>query len=153
MVDFDFDGFLARAQDELEQKQQHLSAEYGLGSWPRFVVDYVAGTLQFFEHEALRVETTIISVATHVPAEESLKWAWANDRYPESVRTVSARIKGLHDVTGLQIFANESVQCDEVMAWEITALACKFLEARGAYRVPHGQIDSYVLISEIRKVA
>ena len=153
MSDFDFDEYLLTAQEELEQKQETLTAQYRIGTWPQFIVDYEAGILQFFEHEALRIEAAIIPVATHVPEKASLKWAWASDQYPERVLAGSARIRGLQELTGFKMFANEFVECDESMAWEITALACKFLGALGAYRVPHGTINSYVLITEARRIA
>jgi hypothetical protein len=153
MPAFDFDEYLLAAQDELEHKQERLTAEYGLGTWPRFVVDYEAGNLQFFEHEALRVHAQIVPVATHVPEKESLKWAWSNAQYPERVLIEAAEIKGLKELTGFNMFTEDFVQCDESMAWEIAALACKFMEALGAYRVPHGNINSYVLITEVRRVA
>lgn len=153
MPDFDFDEYLSAAQDELEQKQERLTADFGLGTWPRFVVDYEAGTLQFFEHEALRAHAEIVPVATHVPEKESLKWAWANSQYPERVLVKAAQLKGLKELTGLTMFSEDVVQCDESMAWEIAALACRFMDALGAYRVPHGSINSYVLITAVRRVA
>ena len=153
MPSFDFDSYLAQAQDELEQKQAQLGAEHGIGTYNRFVVDYVAGSLDFFQQEAPKLQTLIIPVATHVPEKKSLKWAWANDQYPPEVREAASKTKELTELTGFEIFQDEYVECDEAMAWEITALACKFLGAKGAYRVPHGHIYSYVLIAEIKSAA
>ena len=153
MPDFDFDEYLSAAQDELQEKQERLNAEFGLGTWSRFVVDFEAGNLQFFEHEALRAHAEIVPVATHVPEKESLKWAWANAQYPEPVLVKASQLKGLKELTGFKMFTEEFVECDESMAWEIAALACKFANALGAYRVPHGNINSYVLITDIRHVA
>lgn len=153
MSSFDFDSYLAQAQDELEQKQTALGVEYGIGTYDRFVVDYVFGSLDFFHHEAPKVQTSIIPVATHLPAHGSLKWAWANEQYPSDVRNAASRTKELTELTGLELFHDELVECDESMAWEITALACKLLGAKGAYRMPHGHIHSYVLIAEIRSAA
>ena len=71
MPDFDFDEYLSAAQDELQEKQERLNAEFGLGTWSRFVVDFEAGNLQFFEHEALRAHAEIVPVATHVPEKKA----------------------------------------------------------------------------------
>lgn len=148
-----FDSYLAQAQDELERKQTALGVEYGIGTYDRFVVDYVSGSLDFFHHEAPKVQTSIIPIATHLPAEGSLKWAWANEQYPSEVREAASRTKELTQLTGFELFQDELVDCDESMAWEITALACKLFGAMGAYRMPHGPIHSYVLIAEVRSAA
>jgi hypothetical protein len=151
MTTFDLNSYLAEAQEELWQKQADLGAEYGIGTHERFVLDYVDSTLDFFQHEAPKVRTTIIPVATHVPEKRSLKWAWANEQYSAEIRAAASRIKQLAELTGYKIFQTDFVQCDETRAWEITALACKLHEAKGAYRVPHGKIHSYVLITDVKR--
>jgi hypothetical protein len=152
MNDPEFDAYLDQALDELEAKQNTLKSEFGLGHHGRFVVDYVAGTLTFFDKEAPRAEASILPVSTHIPAKRNLLWSWANQQLPVHVRELSSQLKELHSVTGFDLFVNERVQCDESMAWEFTALACKCLSAIGAYRVPHGDIHAHVLITSIRQV-
>ena len=150
MNDSEFDAYLDQALDELETKQAALNDEFGLGEHGRFVVDYVAGNLTFFDKEAPRAEASILPVSTHIPAKRELQWSWANQQLPEHVRELSSQVKSLHSVTGFELFVNEHVKCDESMAWEFTALACKCLSAIGAYRVPHGEIHAHVLITSIR---
>jgi hypothetical protein len=150
MTDFDFDTYLAEAQAELEEKQDALRAAHGIGTFSKFVVDYLAGSLDFFEHESPRARATIIPIATHVHAKSSLKWAWANEQYPASVIEDASRLRELTDLTGFGMFQTALIECDESMAWEIAALACKYMQAMGVYRVPHGAIHSYVLITEVR---
>ena len=152
MTDSEFDAYLAQALDELEAKQKTLSAGYGLGQHDRFVVDYVACTLTFFDKEAPRAEASIVPVSTHVPAKRNLQWAWANQQFPAPVRELSSRTKELHSITGFELFTNERVECDESMAWEMTALACKYLSAAGAYRVPHGETHAHVLITSVQRL-
>ncbi len=153
MTDAEFDEYLRGAVGELKAKQAALEIEYHLGHHERFVVDYEAGSLIFFAGEAPQVEAKILPVATHVPAKKSLKWSWANSQLPQSVRESAARVRELHAFTGFGMFANDAVECDESMAWEITALAAKYLSVMGAYRVPHGTLYAYVLITELQRVA
>ena len=150
MTDDEFDQFLSDATAELESKQESLALEFGVGHSGRFVVEYRTHTLTFFNHEAPSAVATIIPVATHVPSKNSLKWAWANEHFPAEVRDAASQVKGLHGLTGYEFFANEVEECDESQAWEATAMACKHLNAIGAYRIPHGEVFSYVLIREIR---
>ena len=149
MTEEEFETYLAEALDELEAKQDWLMAEYGIGMYDRFHIDYTTGRLVFFEDGDLVVETTIVPVATHVPKKYSLQWAWVNIQLPSSVRQEAAAVKELSRFTGFELFEDRIVKCDAEMAWKLTASACQFLGTIGAYRVPHGKVNSYVLIKSI----
>lgn len=69
---------------------------------------------------------------------------------PESVRDHSSAVKVLYDQTGYDVFNNPYMSCDEGMAWEVAAMACKCLDAKGVYRIPHGNMHSYVLLTSVR---
>jgi hypothetical protein len=152
MTDPEFETYLEEALNELEAKQTSLDAEYGIGRHGRFVVDFEASTLTFFDKEAPRIEASIVPVSSHIPAKRNLKWAWANQHFPANVRASASRVKELHSLTDFDLFNNERVECDESMAWEFTALACKCLAAIGAYRVPHKEAHAHVLITSVRRV-
>jgi hypothetical protein len=152
VTDEQFDASLAEAVEELRVKQAALRLEYRLGEHERFVVDYEAGTLTFFEKERPTAEAKIVPLATHAPEKRSFFWAWANESYPPEVREAAAEAKHLYKLTGFDVFKEEYVDCDEEMAWEIAAMACKCLGKAGAYRVPHAKLHSYVLIGAVRWV-
>ncbi len=153
MSSFDFESYFEKAEDEFARKQAQLKAVFGIGSYERFVVDYDANSLDFFQYEALKAHASIVPIATHVPEQTSLKWAWANDQYSDQVRKEASRMKEMSALTGFDFFLSEYVDCEESMAWNITTLACKFLNAQGAYRVPHGHINCYVLITSVTSAA
>ncbi|MEW8415839.1 MAG: DUF6882 domain-containing protein [Candidatus Thiodiazotropha endolucinida] len=146
----EFDKYLEDACDELDQKYQVLVDEFGFGSHDNFVVEYENQSLIFFDKEKPVVEASILPVASHIPEKESLVWFWSNRNLPDAVRDHSAAVKKLYEVTGYEVFDNPSVECDETMAWEIAAMACKCLGAIGVYRIPQANMHSYVLITEVR---
>lgn len=146
MTDEDFNSYLESALDELETKQNLLAAKYGLGHHERFVVEYEQLTLSFFDRERPSAIARILPVATHVPDKNSLRWAWANEMFSQPVQQLSKAVVELHAVTGFDLFVQETVECDESMAWEIAALACKCLGKAGVYRIPHATLHCYVLI-------
>jgi len=152
MTDEDFDAYLEIAQDELDAKQRVLADAYGIGHHERFVVDYERLTLSFFDGERPCAIAGILPVATHIPEKGILRWAWANDVFPEPVQQMSRAVMELQAVTGFALFAQETVECDESMAWEIAALACKCLEKAGVYRIPHAALHSYVLIAHVNRI-
>lgn len=150
MNDEEFDSFLDEACNELDTKYQYLVDEFGLGSHDSFVVEYEEQSLLFFCKEKPVIKAKILPVASHVPEKDSLVWFWSNSNLPDSVKEHSAAVKKLYDVTGYELFNNPSVECDEGMAWEIAAMACKCLGAQGVYRVPQGNLFSYLLLTEVQ---
>lgn len=149
MTDDEFDKYLEESCDELDVKYKHLVDEYGFGSHDNFVVEYENQSLMFFRKEAPVVEANILPVASHIPEKNSLVWFWSNRNLPDHVREQSKAIKKLYDITGFELFNNPSVECDESMAWEIAVMACKCMNAKGVYRIPQGNLNSYVLITDV----
>ncbi len=135
----------------MEEKQDKLEKEFGLGHYERFTVDYETLILSFYDNEQKMVDVSIIPIASHVPEKEDLKWAWANEIYPLEIRKKSEIMKELAKMTGFEMFNNPSIECDEDMAWEINAVACKFTNSQGVYRVPHGHINVHVIITDVTK--
>ncbi len=151
MTDEEFDNYLEKACDEHDEKYQFLIDEFGIGSHDSFVVEYENELLQFFKKEKCVVEARILPIASHIPEKSNLVWFWSNRNIPETLREKCSTVKKLYDVTGYDLFKNPSAECDEAMAWEIAAMACKCLNAKGVYRIPHSNLYSYVLITDIQK--
>lgn len=151
MTDDEFDKFLEEACDELGHKYKKLVDDFGLGNHERFVVEFEKQSLLFFENEKPVVEAVIIPIASHIPEKESFVWFWSNRNLPDELRDLSCKVKKLYEITGFELFNNPSISCDEDMAWEVAAMACKALDAKGIYRIPQSNgLYSYVLIMDIR---
>ncbi len=153
MTDEEFEKYLQESMDEMEEKQESLEKDYSIGHLERFEVDYEVSELSFFNGGKRNVTAKIIPVASHVPEKQNLQWAWANESFPSEVREKAAVLRQLGELTGLEPFTNERVECDEDMAWEINAMACKFMGALGIYRVPHGAVNMHVVLTEISGAA
>ena len=153
MTDDEFDKYLNDARTELREKQSALADHYRLGTAARFVVDHMEGTLTTFDNENPIAEARIIPIATHFPDQERLLWAWSNEHLPPDMRSQAAKVRDLYKVTGFDLFKDDPVACDEVMAWDIAALACKHLGTLGAYRMPNKDAHSYVLITDIKALS
>jgi hypothetical protein len=64
----------------------------------------------------------------------------------ESVRNDSLMLKGLKKITGYDIFENPYLECDETMAYELTAFAVEHLSAKGMYISPNGKNKMFMAI-------
>lgn len=153
MTDEEFDQYLDAAFDELDAKHEHLITEYGIGDHSDFVVDYAARSLIFSEHGRPVVEARIIPLATHDPAQGSLVWFWSDPEVAEAIRTQAAAVKVMHTITAADVFITDSLDCGEPMLWELAALACKGLNAKGVHRIPCDGRNAYVLIEHIQHCA
>jgi hypothetical protein len=144
--------YLEAAQLEIREKQARVQAEYGIERLSGLSVDYGAGTLAFLDGSVPKVEATIQPIAMHVRATGQLMWAWASPELAPAMQEAAARMKDFATMSGLPIFARPSGISDETGAWEIIALACKLFDSVSANRVPHGEVDSYVLLTSLRKL-
>lgn len=149
MTDEEFGKFLNESVEDLDTKQTLLQSKFGVGHHERFVVDYEVSRLTFFANEAPMAEAAILPLFTHSRTQRTICWSWANTSLPFVVRESALRVKTLGDLTGFELFFDEQGKCDESMAWEIAAMACKHFSAAGAYRVPHANVDFYVLLTSV----
>jgi Fe-S cluster biosynthesis and repair protein YggX len=156
MTDDQFDAFVNAANDELQQKQDHLINELHLGSFARWHYDQETEKLQFFdEKDRLRLEADSIAIGTYSPVSMTWMWAWANESNLPALRQKAEKLKELEAITGLDTFGMEgSFQVeDEEMAWTMVAVSIKHLGALGGYRAPssrEGGPTSFLALMAIR---
>lgn len=151
MKDEEFDAFLDRALAELHDKQAVLSGSFGIGGNERFVVDFSSCLLTFFDGEAPTAEASILPLGTHSLDKQRFRWSWSDEGLPMDVQNASRKTQALYGLTGFAIFKEATIQCDQTMAWEIAALSCSVLGADGAYRIPNGSNQHYVLILSVHR--
>ena len=136
MNDAEFELFLASANQELNEKQAHLTNTFGFGSHKRWMHENNKATLQFFNHEdKLVIEADVINIGSYSPSTSTWKWAWAYESISPEMKLASMRLKELADITDLVVFGEqEPFEADEYLAWELSAMAVKHLDAMGCYR-------------------
>lgn len=156
MTDAEFEVYIQLANDELRQKQQVLKSEYGLGQAARWWFDQGSGTLQFFDGEnRLVTEAEVIPIGSYSSKSSTWRWAWSNESILPSLRRSVLRLTELEIFTGMPLFASpHAFKVDgEAMAWELTAVSVKFLDAIGSYRAPseNDRPTIFLAIMSIRK--
>jgi len=152
MTDEEFDAFVADALAELDAKQSALEKAHGLGRHERFDADLERATLRFSNGGTPVAEATVVPVASFAPSSGSLVWWRTNRNLPEATRAHGYDHAALAAFTGMDVFAQRAIECDEDMAWEITAMACKHAGLEGAYVAPHGAASLFLLIAAMRRL-
>lgn len=152
MTDDEFEAFLVQATDQLRVKQQQLTESNGLGTYPTFWFDQETGLLQFKDSSGqVRVEATVIPIGSFSTASNTWKWSWANESVLGPLREKAESLKGLYELTGMNIFEMPVFEADEPMAWEVAAMSVRYLESLGVYRMPMrgGELMIFVAIESI----
>ena len=156
MNDDEFELFSTAATTELKEKQEHLTKSYGFGSHKRWMFENDKAKLQFFDHDDnLVIEADIIDIGSYSPSASTWKWAWAYDSINPALKADSLRVKELEDITDLTIFGEkEPVEADEYLAWELSAMAVKHLNAMGCYRAFSSarNVQMFFAITEIKVI-
>jgi hypothetical protein len=153
MSDDEFDAFIADANQAFERKQADLTRRFGLGSHARWDYDQLTELLRFSDASGqVLVEASAIAIGSFSGMSKTWKWAWSNQSVPEPARSRSARLRGLFETTGMEVFRKGSFAADEEMAWELAAMCVAHLSAQGCYRGPAGHLHVFLAIESIRSL-
>jgi hypothetical protein len=156
MNEEEFQVFLEDANNELKEKQNALQTTYSLGAYSRWWFEQGEETLQFFDSEnRLGLEADIVHIGSYSPKSNTWLWAWANVSILPKLRAKAEPLRELEAITGYQLFDEfNTFEADELMAWELTAIAVKHLQAKGCYRAPSsdGSHHSFLAFMNLRRV-
>ena len=154
MTDAEFDAFLEGAIADYNDKQTHLRAG-SLAGAARWGFDPATGVLQFFDaDDRAAAEADVIEVGRYTPGASRWIWGWSDPVLAGSAREQALPLRQLSVETGLELFVRRGTFtiADEDMAWHLTALAVRKLDALGAYRAPADDGHVFLAIMAVRRV-
>lgn len=136
--------------EELLEKQGDLQDQYQLGSHEKYWCDLEKKILQFKNNDKVIHEFCVMCLGSLSNQSETWMWAWANEHLPEEVRKDSIILKKLKTTLGLDFFDTPAFDCDDEIAYVLTAISCHHLDILGTYRIPsnHG----YMVLGIIDKL-
>ena len=150
MNDEQFDLFIDTCYNEMEQKQNSLFDQYGLGRFERYWLDGDKRTLDFLDNDAIQISFKVTYIGTWAHIRNTWMWGWNNESLTEEIKMESSVLKELMHKTGYDLFNSNGFECDEPMAYELTATAINHLNAIGMYRIPGER--SHLFLALIRVV-
>lgn len=152
MTEAQFEEFLARCVSDAQDKNDALDAEYGLHSFARWDDNDDRELLIFSnpgEPEVLEAKRT--KIGSYSLRTRTWLWSWANESLTDAAREKASKLKRLAERTGMRVFSDPHIPCDEYLAWELTAAAVDELGALGCYREPAGHLWIFVTIDAIAR--
>jgi hypothetical protein len=150
MTDDQINALFNKAVLALDEKQDELERQFGIGRHEEWKADLARSQIDFLDNGQKVVTAEIVIVGTL--GDGVWLWGWANSKLPESVRSASEEMKSFASVTGLSIFAEPSWKGVDEQAWMLTALACSHFGGVGAYRMPSRKSNVYAVLRNVRAV-
>ena len=127
----------------VERAMNHLSAltaahesmwRFGSASWN---VDQNAGTI-VFETETQMIEAPVQIAGTYDTIQGTWLWGWDHPSVVPALAEHAKRAYTYGKENGIGVLTTRKLSCEEVTAWELTAVTCMLNKAQGAYRGPAG---------------
>ena len=138
MSDREFADFLSACRAELDRKQVEIAEHLGQGPY-QYDIDQGLLTVGGAAY-------SIAVIGTYCVSRRTWLWGWANDSYSDAARERSAPLKGLRDVTGFQVFADEGVVATASDAIDLVATAVHYLDAPGYWQEEFTDLQVFMVI-------
>jgi hypothetical protein len=152
MSEEQFEAFLRQCNNYLRTCIDQSEKEFRLSTYERFDWDQWRGELVFSNGGIPMVVAQIQFVGTISTQSNTWLWAWANRSYLEPLRWSSSSVRDFGKENGLTKLTTANWAAEEVDGWEMTAIAARLTEARGAYRSPRENGFTFMIFTDLRGV-
>lgn len=131
---------------QLEEKQDKLSSEYGVGNCEQYWYSQKSKTLQFKNEGKVIQEFCVVFIGSWSPISNTWMWSWANSSMTDEVRQDSSKIKELSNAIGLDFFEVPIFRSNEDTISDLVAMSVEHLEAIGMYKAPSERSNLFMAI-------
>jgi len=145
-----FSIFRHEAVHQLMRLNEECEKTFRISSWPRWDYDLEAGTLTFSVNGTRKVLASIQVIGTTSKSGGTWMWAWANESLPAKVTEAVDRVRAFGETENLTELTQKCLPDDDYLGWEMSAIAAKILQSKGAYRCPDENGFVYVVYSALR---
>jgi hypothetical protein len=127
-----YDHYVREARALLKERQEQLTKDYDLGEWERY--DWNQDRQELVGTP--KVIAKVQFVGSYSKLSNTWRWAWANDTVLPDVKTDIVRVKQLGVEKRWSQLSQPQWSGTQRDGWDMTGVALRVLDARGAYRSP-----------------
>jgi hypothetical protein len=138
----EFNQFRHEAVHALTALNQSCDKQFQIPSWPHWDYELERGTLTFSGDGVPKVVASIQVVGTTSKTSGTWLWAWANENLPAKVTHAVKTVRAFGEAENLRELTETSLDDDEYLGWEMTAIAARILKAKGAYHAQEVTADT-----------
>lgn len=145
----EFSRFRHESAHELTRLTEACTKLFGISSWPRWDYDLARGTLTFSKDNVARVIASVLVVGTTSDSTGTWLWSWANGYLPDHISEPVQKVREFGLAENLQDLTEPYATDDEQFCWDMTAIAARLMDAKGAYRCPGDNGYIYMIYTDI----
>jgi hypothetical protein len=136
--------FKEKCIDELSALQDEFKKLYDMDKYTEWYYDQGLGifTLTF---EGNHIYFKYVDVGSYSQNTNTWKWSWDNEHTPDNVKIGMDKIPLRGKEMKYEELTNGLIEGEAELGWEMTAIANKFINGFGAYRVTSEHLDIYFL--------
>jgi hypothetical protein len=132
----EFRALVEQSMEELRLKTAAHDAGWQLGT-ADWAVDQNTGLI-VFTGEVFTATAPLQIIGTYNTLDSTWLWGWDHPSVHTPLQEHARRVQEYGEEHGIEVLTTRKLACDEMEAWEFTALACHLNDAQGAYRGPAG---------------
>ncbi len=148
-TDQKYDQFVRDSYEYLKRVQDAAKRDFALGSYERYDWDQSRGTLVFSDQGVPKVITQIQFVGSISKLTKTWLWSWGNPTILPSVKEQITEVRSFGELHGLPELTTAKWEATEEDGWAMTAVTAKILQAKGAYRSPDDNGDSFLVFTSL----
>ncbi len=133
----------------LQERQAENEAEFHLSQYDHYDWHQDTGEIVFSSKGEAKVVASFQIVGDMSKRSGTWMWAWANDTVDEPLKSAAKTVRQLGEREHIERLVKPTWTAYETDGWEMTSLAAKLVQARGAYRTCHESGCDYLLLTKI----
>jgi hypothetical protein len=151
MTDEEFNQIIKESNSYMLEKIDKCVAEYKIGDYKRFDWNQQTGELVWSDSGVPKVIAKVQFVGSISTINNTWLWSWGNPTILADVKKDILKVKAYGEQHHLEKLTTAGWPAEEADGWEMTAIAAKLLEAKGAYRAPNsnGHGFTFLIIKEM----
>ncbi len=144
-----FDAECGKAMAELQ-----IRTSAHVGAWHMdecgWNLDQGTGQITFSDKKRRLIATAPVQIiGTYNTQDSTWLWSWANPSMEASLVTDAQKMKSYGAEKGYAMLTARKLECDELTAWKLAALACMVCKQEGAYRGPAGSTMVFMTFGKV----
>ncbi|MBN2686223.1 MAG: hypothetical protein JXR40_13160 [Pontiellaceae bacterium] len=144
-----FEELISDSTDYLKEKIAWCEKEYKIGTYPRYDWNQETGELIWSDNGVPKVIAKVQFVGSISKKSNTWLWSWANETILDKVKSDILTVKRFGEENQIPKLTNAKWPAEEVDGWEMTSVAAKLCNAKGAYRTPGDNGFTFMIITDI----
>jgi hypothetical protein len=145
--DSEYRVLLDRSMEELRLKTAAHDSVWQLSA-ADWSTDQDTGLITFTGN-TITATASVQIIGTYDTSDGTWLWGWDHPSVHPPLQEHARRVREYGEQYGIAVLTTRKLACDEMEAWEFTALACHLSEAQGAYRGPAGMALVFMTFGDV----